>query len=102
MIEGLKVTIQGHELVELCQKRADYHHERAAAYESEIASLKANRIEGMQYTNGDPINSMTEQKKMHEHEAGEMNFIAQHVNMQEDYLLGREDLFKLGIASSRY
>jgi hypothetical protein len=34
--------------------------------------------------------------------AQEMRFIAAHVELDETYLLQRDDLFRLGIVSSRY
>ena len=102
MIEGLKVTIVGEELAQLCMCRADYHRERSEKYTQQIEAMKKDRIEGMNYTNGDPIKSLEDRRATHDSEYGELVFIADHIEKSETYLLGREDLVKLGITKSRY
>jgi hypothetical protein len=102
MIQGLKVTVPGPELVLLCTQRAEYHRERADQYDTQIESMMVNQIQGMSYTNGDPIKSLQDRKSKHDSEAEEMTFIAAHIAISESYLLGNEDLVKLGIVRSRY
>ena len=102
MIEGLKVTVEGAELRDLCESRAEYHKSRSDAYASQIESMKSRSIEGMSYTNGDPIKALEDRKNQHDCDYSEMNFIASHIDTAESYLLGREDLVKLGITKSRY
>lgn len=102
MIEGLKVTVSGVELAKLCVDRAKHHLERAEKYQLQITSMNADRIEGMSYTNGDPVKTLEDRKSTHESEAFELDFIARHIVESETYLLQREDLVKLGITKSRY
>lgn len=101
MIEGLRVTVEGPELRQLCQDRAVHHHERALKYAAQVVSMKENAIEGMAYTNGDPVRALEDKREQHEAEAAELEFIANHVELRESYLLGREDLVKLGITKGR-
>jgi hypothetical protein len=102
MIEGLKVTVPGPELVLLCTQRAEYHRERVDAYDAQIQSMESSQIEGMAYTNGDPIKALQDRLTKHDNDANEMTFIAAHIAISESYLLGNEDLVKLGIVRSRY
>lgn len=102
MIEGLKVTIVGTELRELCTKRADHHLQLAKHYSDQQASMEANEIGEMTYSNSDPKSVLKDKKKHHESEAGELDFIASHLVADEQYLLDSSALVKLGIASSRY
>lgn len=103
MIEGLKVTVEGRELVELCDRRAKHHRDRVAVYRNQVTVMQENRIEGMHNTSaGDPTQQLSEKAKNHEAEAEEMDFIADHIVKGEIYLLCREDLVKLGITRSRY
>lgn len=102
MIEGLKVTVTGVDLIGLCRARADYHRERSEKYTQQIEAMKKDRIEGMNYTNGDPVKALEERRATHDSEYGELVFIADHIDKSESYLLGREDLVKLGITKSRY
>jgi hypothetical protein len=103
VIEGLKVTVDGVELVELCDKRAAHHRERAAVYNNQVQVMQENKIEAMHNTSaGDPTAQLRDKAKTHEAEAEEMTFIADHIEKDKCYLLGREDLVKLGITKSRY
>jgi hypothetical protein len=102
MIQGLKATIRGIELRQLCSARARHHRERAATYAQQKANMEAASIEGMNYTGGDPIKSLGDKLEQHEAEAGELEFLAAHLDADESYLLAREDLHKLGICKSRF
>lgn len=102
MIHGLKVVVQSVELKELCLARANHHRDRAFAYSEQIKSMESNKIEGMAYTNGNPIQSLKDRRAKHENEASELLFIANHLVGDESYMLEHSDLEKLGIVSSRY
>lgn len=102
MIEGLKVTISGTELADLCGQRADHHAERERVYAEQIASMESAKIEGMQYTGGDPVKALADKRAQHASEAAEMRFISEHVEPEESYLLARADLYKLGITASAF
>ena len=75
MIEGLKVTVDGTELTELCFARAKYHDGRVIAYKNQIDSMELSKIEGMQYTNEDPIGALRDKLAQHLNEGIEMEFI---------------------------
>jgi hypothetical protein len=102
MTEGLKVTIKGAELRELCLERVEHHSQRSLVYVDQIASMEANEIEGMNYSGGDPKQQLIERREHHGAEASELQFIGDHLNLTEDYLLDRGDLQKLGICKGRY
>lgn len=98
MIEGLKVTVVGTELRELCLKRAGHHRTRAAVYAEQKASMDKSEIGEMTYSNGDPKRVLKDKLERHAAEAGEMDFIAAHLVADEHYLLDSSALSKLGIA----
>lgn len=104
MIEGLKVTVAGAELAELCLARVKFHDDRRAFYEQQKQALPDIDDSGPSLSNvsSRPQDMMQERIKNHRAEGDEMRFIAAHINLTETYQLGREDLTKLGIASSRY
>jgi len=102
MIEGLKIAVDSAELVTLCADRVKYHKQRAEVYVQQIESMKSNQVEGMNYTNGNPINSLEDRRSSHENEAAEMQFIANHIKPSETYILSQQDLVKLGITKSKY
>lgn len=102
MVEGLKVTIHGAELRKLCEDRAAHHRDRALVYAGEVERMEASKVEGMQYTSGDPVRALKDKGAMHESSAEEMAFIAEHLDMAEKYLLDMRDLEKLGIVHSRF
>ncbi|RBP38121.1 hypothetical protein DES53_112119 [Roseimicrobium gellanilyticum] len=101
MITGLVVSIQGAELQKLCKARAAHHRKRAKVYEEQIRGMKENQIEASQLTNGDPVRNLQSQLDHHLDEAGEMAFIANHLESREKYRLERADLAKLGICKGR-
>ncbi len=102
MIEGLKVTIVGAEVKELCEKRAQHHAARAAVYRDQKASMEANEIGEMNYSNGDPKRAVKDKQDQHEGDAAEMAFIAAHLIPTEQYLLDAAALAKLGISRRGY
>lgn len=102
MIEGLKVTIVGTELRDLCTKRAEHHRDRSKVYGEQIAMMEKNEVEGMNYTGGDPKRALADKQTEHDSQAGEMAFIAAHIDLSENYLLDSQALVRLGIAKSRY
>jgi hypothetical protein len=102
MIEGLKVTVAGSELRRLAGERADYHAERVTVYVGQIDGMKAAQVEGVQYTNGDPVQALEGRRAQHENDSRELRFIAEHIDVGETYLLDRDALIRLGIVSSRY
>ena len=102
MIEGLQVKVVGQELRELCETRSKYHSERALVYEQQAKAMEEAKIEGANVSGGDPVQNLKSKMESHLAEADEMKFIAAHIDINECYLLGREDLYKLGIVKSKY
>ncbi|MCQ4271043.1 hypothetical protein NA655_08420 [Pseudomonas kuykendallii] len=102
-IEGLKVTVGGTELRDLCAKQAAFHAERAVKYSQQHASLEDAQIEAMHYTNGDPKKAIADKQAEHENKARELTFIAEHIKLDCEYLLDRSALAEIGvIRSSRF
>jgi hypothetical protein len=99
MIEGLKVTVLGTELRDLAAARATHHAERRSVYAEQVASMEEAKVEGMQYTNGDPVRALKDRMQQHDNEQRELEFIAAHIDLAEHYLLAREDLRRLGIVA---
>lgn len=102
MIEGIKVTITGIELNALCVAEAQRNRDRAKVYTDQRANFEAAEIEAMQYTNGDPKKVLSDRITSHLNAAEEMEFVAEHVKLAEDYLLDYGDLHKLGITKTSY
>ncbi len=102
MIEGLKVTVVGTELKELCLKRAEHHKQRAGVYAAQATSMEENEIGAMNYSNGDPKRAIKDKQNQHENDSSELKFIADHLIADEQYLLERADLARIGIAQRGY
>jgi hypothetical protein len=104
MIEGLKVTITGTELVELCLKHAVFHHDRVAFYETQKHALPEIDENVPEFSNVSkaPQQMMADRIKHHQTEAAELRFYAKYIKAGEEYLLDRNDLAKLGIVTNRY
>lgn len=101
MIEGLKVTLSGTKLRSLCVDQAIHHAERATAYEKQMEALEANKIEGMNYSGGDPKRALSDKLEEHRNESAELTFIAEHLDVEQEYLLDRAALQKLGVCKAR-
>lgn len=102
MIEGLKVTVKGAELKELCFNRANHHAGRAAVYEGQVQAMVDNNIEATGNTGGDPIKALRDKQSQHACQCEELTFIAEHIDLTESYLLEDRDLQRLGIVSQRH
>lgn len=102
MIEGLKVTVKAHELRALCEKRAAFHAERRKTYAGQAKNLENAEVEGMQYSGGDPKKALRDKETQHANSAAELQFIAEHLDANETYLLDLSALTKLGITRSQF
>jgi hypothetical protein len=96
------VTVQSDELKTLCRLRAQHHRERAKAYEEQLGSMRANAIEGMAYSGGDPKRALSDRLAQHAAQAREMDFIADHLAPNEEYRLDRDALMRLGIVETSH
>lgn len=110
MIEGLKVTVSGTELRDLCLKQAEFHDARRATY-SENAKNLADAEQGdeesglgaIAYTGqADPKKALRDKATQHGNSADELRFIAAHLDLSESYLLDDSALRKLGITKNGY
>lgn len=101
MIEGLKICIPANDLRELLLVSATMHAERAATYRTQVDNLKQAQVEGMNYTNGNPIETLTERMEEHEDAEAEMQFLARYLRAGEEYLLDRDEIAELGVAGKR-
>ena len=95
MIEGLKLCIPAQDLRELLLAAAAHHNERATAYRTQVENLKQAQIEGMNYSNGNPVETLTERMDEHEDAEAEMTFLAKYVREGEEYLLDRSEVAEL-------
>jgi hypothetical protein len=100
MIEGLKVTVLGSELKGICMARADFHMKRATFHEKQKEVLEEEGLE-------DSMSNIQNAPKFarikdHRASADELIFIANHLKLEEEYLLDRSDLHKLGISNGGY
>ena len=102
MIEGLKVTLTGEKLKALAISHAEHHESRMLTYAAQVESMTKAKVEGMEYTNGDPIRNLTERREQHASAASELRFIADNIKLSEEYLLDNSDLVKLGVLKSRW
>ena len=105
MIEGLKVTVTGHEVVELARKQAEFHAGRAGFYNQQLA-LYANQQQGapslqIYSSNQDPRQAAQSKATEHQQKQEHLLFIADHINVSENYLLADRDLAVLGIVNFR-
>jgi hypothetical protein len=95
MIEGLKVTISGSEVRELATKRAACHAEKAEQYRNQLEALAGLNVVGTSNRPGDDAKARIIQHTEH---AAEMQFIADHVDVNEQYILNSGDLARLGVS----
>lgn len=102
MIEGLKICIPANDLRDLLLASAAYHADRVATYRTQVENLKQAQIEGMNYTNGNPVETLTERMDEHEDAETEMTFLAKYVREGEEYLLDREEVAELGTGGKRH
>ncbi|TAN03148.1 MAG: hypothetical protein EPN36_14215 [Rhodanobacteraceae bacterium] len=102
MIEGLKVTVEGVELRELCIKQAEFHEQRRDKYAASAQTLGDVVPEGANYSGGDPKKALADKVSQHDNSARELRFIAAHIVPHESYLLDNLALVKLGISRSAF
>jgi hypothetical protein len=99
MIEGLKATVQGDELRQLCIKQADFHRQRSAFYETKEQALEGVSSQGSVGYSGhrDPRDQMQQKKLEHDNSARTLVFISDHLKPGEEYQLDFNDLATIGI-----
>lgn len=94
MIDGLKVTIPGAELLMLCNDRIAMYKDRA-----EKARLKLNEL-GNSFSN-DASESLR-RLRTSDNQVQQLEFIAKYLDTAETYRLGEDDLRVLGLKTHGY
>ncbi len=104
IIDGIICTVSGAELKELCRKRSEYHKNRAEYYLKQFQAIpEEDRSAPSGASNvKTPAQSMQDRFKTHDSESAELSFTAEHIKLDAEYRLDRQDLVRLGIASSSY
>jgi len=103
MIEGMKVTVDGGELITLCEARATFHDERAAFYKKKVADMPPEDVAQFHKSgNASPVDTMQERIEKNVDNAMELRFVAKHLIRTETYRLDRGDMARLGIVKSSY
>lgn len=100
VIDGLKVTVKGTEVVELAKKQAAFHADRAAFYGKQIELYEGvqDSATGLQYTSHQDPKSAAQQKQTeHAGKADQLHFIATHIKADAEYMLGNDALATLGV-----
>jgi hypothetical protein len=99
MIEGLLSTVNAPELQLLCLKRADQHRASADQLAKDLTTpqrKKKNRRREPSY----PAEETQILIDRHLNKAQELEFIANHLEMKEQYRLNRDELCELGIIAA--
>lgn len=103
MIEGLKITVPGTELKELCLKQSAHHKSRAEFYTKQRDTMAEVGItDENSLSNVSPKRQINDKVKEHMILADELKFIAEHLIESEQYLLDRGDLIRLGLGSRQF
>lgn len=99
MIEGIKITIAGAELKDLCAKQAREHHDKAVHYQENLKTVQEMSDRNSSFNAAEQV-----ERKISTHsiQAAELQFIADHLDINEIFLLDTNDLVKLGISYRGY
>jgi hypothetical protein len=98
MIDGLKVTIKGSELKELCLKQSQYHRNRADALQKQIDAGVAEDDPSCSNFRRDA----GQRKKNEMESASLMRFAAEHFDATAEYLVAFSDLSNIGVERSMW
>jgi hypothetical protein len=95
-INGLSVTISGERVQKFCLERAAERRQRADIYEQQIKTLGDADID-MGTASNDIKSRAREGAKSCIQQAEEMEFLAQYIDLHEQFILTQYDLQRLGI-----
>lgn len=98
MIEGLKITIKGIELKEYLLERVEYHNQKLERYREKIEGLEELQEQDA-HTSVDPVRDLRNHMEKHHSKATYFAFLAEHLNVQETYLLAESDMRRIEIYS---
>lgn len=102
MIEGLLFDIEFEEMLEHLRVKALHHEERRLFYEESAERLEEGKVEGMDYSGGDPIKALRDKGQIHQNRSELFMFMADHLIEGETYRLSESDLMTLEFISRRY
>ena len=94
-IEGLKIDVQGAELVSLIRDKGQEHATKAAAYEKQAGEVEA--LKPAQGQTNDPVTSLKQTAREHAKKAVLFEFIADHLSELKTYRLSEQDLIRVEI-----
>lgn len=97
MIEGLKFQMPSDELRSHLVVRIEHHKARKDFYEQKAGELEKGNVEGMNYTNGDPVRNLRDKAAEHEQKIKLFKFMHDHVAPDETYQLADNDLQRIEI-----
>lgn len=97
MIEGIKATVTGTELIGLLMKQSAFHTERARVYQDQVQSMLDSKIALPENYSGNPREQLETKVTQHKNSAAELDFILTRIEKEEKYRLGSEDLVKIGV-----
>ncbi len=103
MIEGLKATVTGTELLPLINAQVEFHTKRAEFYAAEakrMADLGAaveNAIANKYSSMRDPREQLEGKAKEHRNAGARLAFIGKYLDVSEVYRLSDIDLHSLGV-----
>jgi hypothetical protein len=99
MIEGIKVTIGGPELIQLAKKHADELAQKAALLTAQLQTIDEVSSPNKSFNPGQEARQKVES---YEGLSRELRFIAAHIDETETYQLARSDLNTLGIVKNAF
>lgn len=105
MIEGLKLDVNGPELVMHLNDRAGVHEKKAEIYAKQIGAIKQAEDEdederdAWANASNDPKADLRRRMRDHQRKAGMFRFMAGHVLVDEIYRLSEQDLTRLELIS---
>lgn len=101
MIEGLKFDIEAEEMAAHLLRRAEHHYERSSFYAAQVRSLEQGKVEGMNYSGGDPVRALKDKEAEHLHKSQLFEFLRGHLVPGETYRLDESELVKLEFVKSK-
>jgi hypothetical protein len=102
MIDGIRIEVSSHELVETLTDRARFHEAKVAAYALQLQGVEKARegTSDLQFSN-DPRQQLGQALQRHRQQAAFFRFMADHVIPKETYRLTEQDLVRLEL-TDRY
>ncbi len=100
MIEGLKFVVRGSELKDHLQQRAIFHRQRVMSYKEQLDGV--SRLTERAPETGNVIENLDKKIKEHRNAGDKFSFMADHVEVAQDYRLSDGDLVTVEFVSPRW